>query len=49
VTKVVKPSRRRRMVEYVQQSYRGGDRHACYVLELARATYRYDSYHQVCE
>jgi putative transposase len=34
------------MVEYLQQSHRVSERHACCVLELARATYRYDSYQE---
>ncbi|WP_433964538.1 IS3 family transposase [Tunturiibacter gelidiferens] len=44
--KVVKPSRRRPMVKYFEQSYRVSERHACCVLELARATYRYEGHQE---
>jgi putative transposase len=42
--KVAKPSRRRPLVKYLEQSYRVSERHACCVLEVARATYRYKGY-----
>lgn len=32
--------------EYLEQGYGVSERHACCVLELARATYRYDSHHE---
>jgi putative transposase len=41
-TKVVKPSRRRPLVEYLEASYRVSERHACKVLEMGRTTYRYE-------
>jgi putative transposase len=34
------------MVKYLEQSYRVSERHACCVLELARATHRYDGHHE---
>jgi len=30
------------LVTYLEQSYRVSERHACCVLELARATHRYE-------
>jgi putative transposase len=42
--KVVKPSRRRPFVKYLEQSYRVSERHACCVLEVARATHRYEGH-----
>ena len=42
----MKPSRRRPMVKYFEQSYRVSERHACCVLELARATYRYEGHQE---
>jgi putative transposase len=32
------------LVKYLEQSYRVSERHACCVLEVARATYRYEGY-----
>ena len=40
--RVVKPSRRRPLVEYLEQGYRVSERYACKVLEVARATHRYE-------
>jgi putative transposase len=34
------------MVKYFEQSYRVSERHACCVLELARATYRYEGHQE---
>jgi putative transposase len=41
---MVKPSRRGPMVEHLASTYRVGERHACRVLCVARATYRYRSH-----
>jgi len=38
---VVKPSRRRPLVDYLRDQYRASERHACGVLKLLRGTYRY--------
>ena len=40
--KVVRPSRRRLLVEYLKASYGVSERHACKVLEMRRTTYRYE-------
>lgn len=40
--KVVKPSRRRPLVTYLEQSYKVSEQQVCCVLELARATHRYE-------
>jgi putative transposase len=40
--KVVRPARRRPLVKYLEQSYQVSERHACCVLELGRATHRYE-------
>jgi hypothetical protein len=42
----VKPSRRRPFVKYLEQSYRVSERHACCVLEVARATHRYEGHQE---
>jgi putative transposase len=42
----VKPSRRRPFVTYLEQSYRVSERHACCVLEVARATHRYEGHQE---
>ncbi len=34
------------MVKYLEQSYRVSERHACCVLEVARATHRYDGHQE---
>jgi hypothetical protein len=44
--KVVKPSRHRPFVKYLEQSYRVSERHACCVLEVARATHRYEGHQE---
>ena len=41
--KVLKPSRRRPIVKYLEQSYQVSERHACCVLALGRTTHRYES------
>jgi putative transposase len=41
---VVKPSRRRPLVDYLQDQYRASERHACRVLRIGRGTYRYKSH-----
>ena len=41
---MVKPSRRGPMVEHLASTYQVGERHACRVLCVARATYRYRSH-----
>jgi putative transposase len=41
---VVKPSRRRPLVDYLRDQYRASERHACRVLRLVRGTYRYKSH-----
>jgi putative transposase len=41
---VVKPSRRRPLVEYLCDQYRASERHACRVLRIGRGTYRYKSH-----
>lgn len=41
--KVLKPSRRGPAVEYLCDPYRVSERHACSVLRVPRATYRYRS------
>ena len=35
-------------MKYLEQSYRVSERHACCVLELARATHRYEGYAEQC-
>lgn len=42
---MVKPSRRRPLVEYLCDHYRASERHACRVLHIGRGTYRYKSHH----
>jgi putative transposase len=37
---VVKPSRRRPLVDYLRDQYRSSERHACRVLRVVRGTYR---------
>jgi putative transposase len=32
------------LVKYLEQSYRVSQRHACYVMEVARATHRYEGH-----
>ena len=44
VKKILKPSRRRQMVEYLHDSYRVSERRACRVARMHRATFRYRSY-----
>jgi putative transposase len=41
---MVKPSRRGPVVEHLASRYQVGERHACQVLCVARATYRYRSH-----
>lgn len=41
---MVKPSRRRPLVDYLRDRYRASERHACRVLRLVRGTYRYKSH-----
>ena len=41
---MVKPSRRRPLVDYLLDQYRTSERHACRVLRLVRGTYRYKSH-----
>lgn len=41
--KVIKPSRRRPLVEYLCDRYRASERHACSVLRVPRAKFRYRS------
>lgn len=41
---MVKPSRRRPLVDYLRDQYRASERHACRVLRLVRGTYRYKSH-----
>ena len=43
---MVKPSRRRPLVEYLCDQYRASERHACRVLRIGRGTYRYKSHHK---
>ena len=40
--KVVKPSRRRPLVEHLKTSYGASERHVCEVLEIGRTTYGYE-------
>jgi len=40
---VVKPSRRRPLVEYLCDQYRASERHACRVMRINRGTFRYQS------
>ena len=48
--KVVKPSRRRPLVEYLrEQGYRVSERHACRVLLVVRGTYRYQSHQRTMD
>ncbi|WP_415197100.1 hypothetical protein [Silvibacterium sp.] len=42
--KVVKPLLRRPLVEYLEQGYEVSERHVCCILEVARATYRYEGH-----
>ncbi len=42
--KVVKPSRRRPLVEHLQTSYRASERHVCEILEIGRTMYRYEGH-----
>jgi hypothetical protein len=42
--RVVKPSRRRPLVTYLEQTYPVSEQHTCCVLEVARATHRYEGY-----
>ena len=42
--KVLKPSRRRPLVDYLRDQYRSSERHACRVLRIGRGTYRYKSH-----
>jgi putative transposase len=42
--KVVKPSRRRPLVDHLRDHYRTSERHACQVLRVVRGTYRYQSH-----
>ena len=42
----MKPSRRRPIVTYLEQSYRVSERHACCVLEVARTTHRHEGHQE---
>ena len=44
--KVVKPSRRRPLVDHLRDHYRASERHACRVLLVVRGTYRYQSHRE---
>src|ERR1035441_9954689 len=45
--KVLKPSGRRPLVNYLCDRYRTSERHACRVLLMVRGTYRYDSHREL--
>src|SRR5437764_1135303 len=44
--KVLKPSRRRLMVDHLRDHYRASERHACRVLRMGHGTYRYKSHQE---
>ena len=44
--KVLKPSRRRPLVDHLRDQYRASERHACRVLLMVRGTYRYKSHQE---
>jgi putative transposase len=41
---VVKPLRRRPLIDYLRDQHRASERHACRVLRVVRGTYRYQSH-----
>ena len=42
--KILKPPRRRQVVQYLRGGYRISERRACVVIRLQRGTYRYQSH-----